>query len=103
MTKRAKVTPQNAPQVDVLKSTEQEQVGRPYEEDYAKKYGRPTSFRLPDELTERIRAMAEAEGVGISKLVEFILTRFVKDYDAERISLPKKRQEVYELEFDELE
>lgn len=72
------------------------------EEEYSRRYGRPTTYRLPDELTDHIRAIAEAEGVGLSELAEYALTRFVKDYDAGKVTLPKKRT-AYRLDFDPLD
>ena len=72
------------------------------EEEYAKRYGRPTSYRLPDDLRDRFKAIAESEGVGMSELAEFVLSRFVADYDAGKIQIPK-RQAGYSIDFDALD
>ncbi len=87
---------------DIFKRTEPQSSGRD-EEEYAKRYGRPTTYRLADELRDRFKEIAEAEGVGVSELAEWVLTRFVRQYEAGEIQLPKRRQEAYTLEFDEFD
>lgn len=109
MSKRKSLSPEDAPldaAPGLFKPTEPAPVlrrgrGRD-EEEYAKRYGRTTSYRLPDDLRDRFKAIAEGEGVGMSELAEFVLSRFVADYDAGKIRLPK-RQAGFALDFGALE
>jgi predicted DNA-binding ribbon-helix-helix protein len=69
------------------------------EKEYAERYGHPTTYRLPKDLSEDVKRIADREHVGISELVEFILSRFVRRYEAGEIDLPKAEKEVkYTLE-----
>ncbi len=64
------------------------------EQDYNERYGYPTTYRLPWELAEAIRDIADQEGVGISELAEWVLARFVRRYEAGELELPKAEREV---------
>lgn len=55
----------------------------------AEKYGKPTTYRLPEELGDAVRARAEAEGLGISELVEVLLRHGLSDLEAGRLDLPE--------------
>ncbi len=69
------------------------------EELYSQRYGRPTTFRIPDEIRERFREIADQEGVGVSSLATFVITQFLAAYDAGEIALPKRATHTYTLEY----
>jgi len=74
------------------------------EAEYARRYGRPTTYRLPVELRDRLRDIAKAEGVGLSDLAELALALFVTEYDAGKVGIPKRlRPAQYAIDFDALE
>ncbi len=64
------------------------------EQDYAERYGYPTTYRLPKGVSETIKQIAKDEGVGISELVEYILSQFVQRYEDGEIELPKTQKTV---------
>ncbi len=64
------------------------------------RYGKPTTYRIPIELCEQIRRIAKNEQVGISDLATFALRRFVSDYKAENVTLPKTDPIKYGLDLD---
>lgn len=69
------------------------------EQEYNERYGYPTTYRLPKDLADAIRDIADQEHVGISELAQWILARFVRRYEAGEIELPKAEREVrYTLE-----
>lgn len=110
MTKRKSVSAEearieDAGAVPLFKSTEpaKTKTGGRDEAEYNRRYGKPTTYRLPEELRDRIKAVAAAENVGLSELAEFILARFVADYDAGKVQIPKERQDVYSIDFDALD
>ena len=111
MTKRKSVSAEearieDAGAVPLFKSTEPVKpsgTGGRDEAEYNRRYGKPTTYRLPEELRDRIKAVAAAEGVGLSELAAFILARFVADYDAGKVQIPKERQDVYSIDFDALD
>jgi predicted HicB family RNase H-like nuclease len=54
---------------------------------YDQKYARHT-YRLPDGLHDKLRAIAEQEGVGLNDLVRYVFQTFTRQYDAGEIELP---------------
>jgi predicted DNA-binding ribbon-helix-helix protein len=64
------------------------------EREYNRRYGKPTTYRLPSELSEAIKRIAQQEHVGISELVEYILDQFVKRYEDGDTILPKAKKGV---------
>ena len=60
------------------------------EEEYAQRYGRPTTYRLPDDVREAMRDLADREQVPISELAEVALRRFLADVEAGRFVLRKE-------------
>jgi len=64
------------------------------EREYSERYGYPTTYRLPKDLADAIRDIAEREHVGISELARYILGRFVARYEAGETELPKAEKDV---------
>ncbi len=56
---------------------------------YDQKYARHT-YRLPDGLHDKLRAIAEQEGVGLNDMVRYVFQTFTRQYDAGEIGLPNK-------------
>lgn len=115
MSKRKSLTPEDAPldaAPGLFQSTEppaqaepEATKGKPRNEaEYARRYGKPTTYRLPVELRDRLRDIAKAEGVGLSDLAELALTLFVAEYDAGKVGIPKRlRPAQYAIDFNALE
>jgi len=66
------------------------------EEEYARRYGRPTTYRLPDEVRDAVKKLAEKERVSVSVLVEEALIRFLEDVRTGRYKI-KKEPAFYKL------
>ena len=62
-----------------------------------KKYGKPATYRLPEDLIKQLKAIAKRERVGISDLATFALKNFVERYEADEIALPKTEDVSYKL------
>ena len=54
---------------------------------YDLKYARHT-YRVRDALHDRLKEIAEQEGVGLNDLVRYIFQSFVRQYEANEIELP---------------
>jgi hypothetical protein len=65
-----------------------------------KRYGKPATYRLPEELIEALKQIAEEERVKIADLATFALQSFVRDYKAGKVTLPKSEPARYRLELD---
>jgi len=89
--KRAKLTGNEAR--GLFDTTAEGREGRD-EREYSRRYGKPTTYRLPSDLAQAIKRIAKAEHVGISELAGYILGRFVTSYDAGEIELPKAEKAV---------
>ena len=63
-----------------------------------KKYGKPATYRLPEELIDQLKNIAKSERVKISDLATFALKDFVARYDEGQIILPKKEDIRYKLD-----
>jgi len=72
------------------------------EKEYSERYGKPTTYRLPTELVDKVRTIADQEGVGLSELAEYVLTRFVQDHAAGKVELPKTQRH-YAIDFEAIE
>lgn len=66
----------------------------------ARLYGKPFTYRLPEELGNAFRQIALDEGVGISELARYVLAQFVRRYHADRVNLPKKPRDEYDIDMD---
>jgi len=64
------------------------------------RYGKPATYRLPPRLIEELRRIAAEERVKISDLVAFALQRFVNQYTAGQLDLPKSEPTRYDLSLD---
>ena len=64
-------------------ATEREHVPSPYDDKYARR-----TYRIPEELHERLKAIAEQEGVGLNDLVRYLFQTFLRQYEAGEIHLP---------------
>jgi len=69
----------------------------PTRQSHAARYNKPASYRLPEPLVEQLKQIAQTERVKISDLVAFALQRFVTDYEAGQITLPKSEAAHYNL------
>ncbi len=65
-----------------------------------RRYGKPATYRLPEELIEKLKKIADRERVGISELATFVFQSFVRDYEAGELSLPKSEPARYSLDLD---
>ena len=68
---------------DLFAPTERKRTPPPYDQKYTRR-----TYRITDDLHEKIREIAEREGVGLNDLVRYILQTFVQAYDAGEIELP---------------
>jgi hypothetical protein len=64
------------------------------------RYGKPATYRLPEELIGALKEIAEGERVKIADLVTFALQSFVRDYKGGKVTLPKSEPARYRLELD---
>ena len=54
---------------------------------YDQKYARHT-YRLPDALHDKLREIADREGVGLNDLVRYLFQTFARQYEAGEVKLP---------------
>jgi hypothetical protein len=64
------------------------------------RYGKPVTYRLPEELINALKDIVDKERVNVSELVTFALQSFVRDYEAGKVTLPKAEPVRYRLELD---
>lgn len=64
------------------------------------KYGKPATYRLPEELIKEVKTIAKTERVKISDLVTFVLQSFVRDYERGEVDLPKSEPARYRLDLE---
>lgn len=96
--KRARITEDQ--NTDLFGRTGREAPSRRDEEEAAQRWGRPTTYRLPDELRDAIRELAESEQVPQNHLVEVALRRFLADVEEGRYTI-RKEPTGYRLRTDE--
>ncbi|GEM_PF-2198843 len=68
---------------DLFAPTERKRTPPPYDQKYTRR-----TYRITDELHEKLKQIAEREGVGVNDLVRYVLQTFVQDYHAGKIKLP---------------
>ncbi len=72
----------NAVHLAAMKYSQQDEERMAREKRMARLYGRPTTYRLPEELREELRALADREQVPVNALVAEALRRFLDDVAA---------------------
>lgn len=85
---------------DLFAKTESGTTGKRDEAKYNARHGKPTTYRLPVELRDRFKEIAEAEKLNLSDLAQYVIKTFVLAYDAGEIELPKQEQVSYTLDID---
>jgi predicted HicB family RNase H-like nuclease len=68
---------------DFFLPTQRRRTSPPYDQKYARH-----TYRIPDGLHDKLRAIAEQEGVGLNDLVRYVFQTFARQYDAGEIELP---------------
>lgn len=48
-----------------------------------------TGLRLDEELYEKLKTLANSDGRSLNNLVEFIVRRYVSDYEAQNGTIPR--------------
>ncbi len=68
---------------DFFAPTEQQRAPPPYDLKYERR-----TYRIRDWMHQKLRTIAEQEGVGLNDLVRYIFQTFIQQYEAGKIELP---------------
>jgi predicted HicB family RNase H-like nuclease len=83
------MSPRKRPQLtgealdDFFASTERQHPLPPYDQKYARR-----TYRVKEEIHEKLKDIAQQEGVGLNDLVRYVFQTFIRQYNAGEVELP---------------
>ncbi len=83
------MSPRKRPQLtsealdDFFAPTERKRPTPPYDREYARR-----TYRIREWMHEKLKAIADQEGVGLNDLVRYVFQTFIKAYEDGEIDLP---------------